>query len=903
MNNIFTYIEHFLGSYPFLMGITLLAFSLKAVILTTLIIRNIKSVKISTPSLYLLLVLIGAMIGDLAWFIKLLSFVFSFPSDYRILIFIIRIAWAFLIIQYLALALFLESLVSHNPQLNLRQILQIIISTTFCILFIGIAIIYSNCLQSSDRPYIECKAQALFPIYGIFFLLLPTIIITIRKIRKDRLPRILKKQLMIFIQVLILPHLISDFIQMYPFGVFPDFITSSYAVVGISSMLLTFALYYCSRRMIGLRFLNFNSHVQSPVKFDFVDGFKNVLEQLSHATSIKELGHISQTLFKEAFDIPLGRIHLHIRAINNPSDTDIRYELSGIETNIETFLSTHDAPVCDFIKQNKILIYDELDFSNFYEEQATRKLAVGFLESINADIFLPIYKKDIVIAYIYVERFARTNNEFYSNIERDQMIVYASYLGNIINLLQSRNLEALIAQEKELQEELYIKHQEINQYKESIKSFLRNNKQKQIGIVFYKNRRFVFANQAAKELIKININTQEGHSLTRALKEIAQQIEEYKTAQTCMTHDTDGNKLMLSGVPNTEQNNVIITVYYPEISDIIKQQLDLLKDPTKWDYLLYLETTKSGQLINQLLPGMGEWILNFKIDLLKIALSKKAILLDLPDEDLTPTVELLHHVSLRDSLHVMNLQGPQKGIDIAVKLFGINPLFGLDSGKPLLEKLDETGTLFIKNIHFLDRETQDHLAEFIKYGIFRIFKSDQKISSNVRIICSSNQNLQAMVQEGMFSGNLFNELKRTSLVMPSLLTLPEQELTELADGFTQQALKTQDFKNLLELTDKDRNKLILMRPVSLHELKNNVQQMLINKSKKNNIFQETTFEPAYDGSDPELIQAARLGKHALRDPHIMSKLWHKFQNQNKIATFLGVNRSSVNRRLKEYNLE
>ena len=655
--------------------------------------------------------------------------------------------------------------------------------------------------------------------------------------------------------------------------------------------------------MVGLRFLNFKSHVQSPDKFDFVDGFKNILEQLSHATSIKELGHISQTLFKEAFDIPFGRTHLQIRAANSPSETDAHRTLSSIETNIETFLTTHDDQVCDFIKQNKILIYDELDFSNFYEEASARKIAVKFLETINADIFLPIYKKDTVIAYIYIERFARTNNEFYSNIERDQMIVYASYLGNIINLLQSRNLEALIAQEKELQEELYIKHQEINQYKESIKSFLRNNKQKQIGIIFYKNRRFVFANQAAKELVKININTQEGHSLTRAIKDLAIQIEEYKTAQSCITHDTDGNKLVLSGVPNTEQNNVIITVYYPEISDIIKQQLELLKDPTKWDYLLYLETTKSGQLINQLLPGNSEWILNFKIDLLKIALSKKAILLDLPDEDLTPTVELLHHVSLKDNLHAINLTAPQKGIDIAVKLFGINPLFGVESGKPLLEKLDETGTLFIKNIHFLDRETQEHLAEFIKYGIFRIFKSDQKISSNVRIICSSNQNLQAMVQEGLFSGNLFNELKRTTLIMPSLLTLPEQELTELADGFTQQALKTQDFKNLLELTDKDRNKLLLMRPVSLHELKHNVQQMLINKSKKNNIFQETTFEPAYDGSDPELIQAARLGKHALRDPHIMSKLWHKFQNQNKIATFLGVNRSSVNRRLKEYNLE
>ncbi|MDR3550270.1 MAG: hypothetical protein P4L31_02570 [Candidatus Babeliales bacterium] len=55
-------------------------------------------------------------------------------------------------------------------------------------------------------------------------------------------------------------------------------------------------------------------------------------------------------------------------------------------------------------------------------------------------------------------------------------------------------------------------------------------------------------------------------------------------------------------------------------------------------------------------------------------------------------------------------------------------------------------------------------------------------------------------------------------------------------------------------------------------------------------------------TDPQLIAASRLGKHALRDPQIMGLLWSKFNNQNKIATFLGVNRSSVNRRCKEYNL-
>ena len=117
------------------------------------------------------------------------------------------------------------------------------------------------------------------------------------------------------------------------------------------------------------------------------------------------------------------------------------------------------------------------------------------------------------------------------------------------------------------------------------------------------------------------------------------------------------NSLVISAVPHLEKNTVIITISYPSISDTIKHHIDLLKDPSEWDYLLYLQTTQSGKLINQLIPGSGSILLNFKIQLLKIALSKKAILLEMPEQDLQPMAEILHHISMRDDLHIMALQG------------------------------------------------------------------------------------------------------------------------------------------------------------------------------------------------------------------------------------------------------
>ena len=104
-------------------------------------------------------------------------------------------------------------------------------------------------------------------------------------------------------------------------------------------------------------------------------------------------------------------------------------------------------------------------------------------------------------------------------------------------------------QEHELKEEIYKKHQEINQYKESIRSFLKNGKHRDIGIIFYKNRRFIYANQTAREMIKINLNMQEGHPIARACKNLARQVEQYKSPQTVFAKDVDGTRLVLSGVP------------------------------------------------------------------------------------------------------------------------------------------------------------------------------------------------------------------------------------------------------------------------------------------------------------------------------------------------------------------
>ena len=142
-----------------------------------------------------------------------------------------------------------------------------------------------------------------------------------------------------------------------------------------------------------------------------------------------------------------------------------------------------------------------------------------------------------------------------------------------------------------------------------------SNKERKVGILFYKYRRFTIANEAAQLLIGMDPNMNEGHPLTQAMRKLARRVKEYKTSQTNYAHDKDGKKITITGIPSLEEKSTILLIHYPEVSDIIKSHFDQLKDPSNWDYVLYLETTQSGQLINQMIPGSSEKLLDSKIHL------------------------------------------------------------------------------------------------------------------------------------------------------------------------------------------------------------------------------------------------------------------------------------------------
>lgn len=841
-------------------------------------------------SALLLLMILGSGLDDLAWIIKLVrSFIFP-QITYAVVTLMIRVAWLFMVIKYQALALLLEHLA--NPRkTNFYQKLFFITSTAFALAYVYFIIVHFDTRSGYEKSHLEYQVMQLTMYYCIL-LATPSLFIAIKKVRERTLPKILNHQLKTLLMYFVGPlYLIevynalqSDYISVIP--------TASYALTTFYTILITAGIYFCARKMVLIRFLNFYDHVHENKSFSLFDYFKETLAQLSTVTNCAQVQTLTQVFFKETFRIAPHHVTLHTQ-INNEVATP-----TGTGKKIEWLVEQHTAhrALSDYLQKHRILIFDELEFNHFYEQNELNNALVAFMHAINADIFIPLYEQHMIIGYIIVERNAR-KNELYNDVERDAMIIFTRFVAHTCVLIRNSNIDELIVTHKKLQDSLHHKQQEIEHYKESFHSFITDDRIKRFGIVYYKSRSFVCANQEAHDLLKINPSTTPGHPVTQTLKTVVRNVQLYKTAQTANTANDAGEKLVLTALPTIDSHTVLIIIHPPNIADLATAHRWVLKDPTQWDYMLYLETTNAGRLINKAIPGSSNTLVNAKIRLLGGALSKKALVLDAPDEDLIPLANLVNHIHLGESLHVIDA-GTQEE-NITQKIFGTNPIFGIKSSPALMHSADG-GAILISNCHLMDEQTQKHLEHYLKYGVYQPYKSTQQHRANVRILLATHHDLKQLRQGESLIETLYELLRENVVHIPSPLTLSEGEFLKLTDDVISQLAEVE---NVRPLTTSEKTKLLHKRPTSIFALKKIVTQLLT-QNKTADAGKDTLQPPLINqtDTDPLLVRAAHLGKNALRDPQLMAQLWDRFKNQNKIATLLGVNRSSINKRCKEYKL-
>lgn len=896
---------NFFSSIPVLLAMHTLSMGGKVAVLGMYLYRRPQTTQSRMPHLWLfpIIIIACALYLDIVWSLGAIKHAWphlALIKSHRIAL--VRLSWICFVAQYTTLSIFLERLCSPTAKLSWWAKAQILWATSINSIYLYFIIAHHDVVDFSER-----YAELVFLQYGVI-LLYPLMCYSIFRIaqimRTNTLPKILRKQLFEFITRFILPYLFLEAVQTNPMSltVIPN---TQLTLPAYASFVLTAALYFCTRKLLNIRFLNTQQHVQlGTTAAALPPHLADAIEQLGLTTDRRTLELITRTFFKENFSIPVGRVLLNIRDAKGQQTS-----ASSSQERVNTIERFHvdDSSAAyvarEYLYKHKIILKDEIEFTHFYQQDPALGALIELLNSISAEIFIGLYDGSVLLGYLVIEHDLRSHT-LYSEAERNQMAIFANFLSTTLKLLNSEELQQSAIREKSLREQLHTKQQLIAQYHETMRSFLRRTSTQRFGILLYKNRTYLYVNQHAQDVLGFNMNVHQGHQAAKDIRSITRKAVEFNTEQSIITYDAQGEPLTALAIPSLESNHVLIIMHHPGVTEILEQQVKTFKDPIEWDYLLYLETTESGRLINQLIPSNAETLVKCKLDLLKLVLSNKAALLEIPYDDLLATIEVIHHLSGRKQLHVLRLNQAADIESAEAKIFGINQLL-LDplqaNTRPLLEQL-HNGTLLIENFQLLPLNTQALLANFIKSGYFASLRSSIKQSSDVRILFYSPQDASDLVANQKIDQELFQILQESRLALPSLLTLPEAELEDLVRGIAYQAIKTEPYKNLLELTESEVQRVIEKKCTSIQEFRACVQQALHKKSTKNNIVVETSIDTFSGTSDPRLIEAARLGKHALKDAKIMALLWNKFKNQNKIATFLGVNRSSVNRRCREYNL-
>lgn len=238
-----------------------------------------------------------------------------------------------------------------------------------------------------------------------------------------------------------------------------------------------------------------------------------------------------------------------------------------------------------------------------------------------------------------------------------------------------------------------------------------------------------------------------------------------------------------------------------------------------------------------------------------------------------------------------------------------NELFGFVANdakttKPGLIELAEGGTLYFDEIGEMSPYLQVKLLRFLETGKFRKVGSEQEVAINVKVIASSQKNLQALGKQGAFREDLYYRLNVLAIKLPPLRRR-RADILPLARFFINLGCSRLQRQ---PVTMSKRAELALLRynwPGNVRELENIIFRAL---SKTNGTtlstrhLQMPLLKPlAVDGAGDDDVAFKDLVKSYERQ--LLEYLYPIYPSTRKLAARLQMSHTAVANKLKEYGIE
>lgn len=210
------------------------------------------------------------------------------------------------------------------------------------------------------------------------------------------------------------------------------------------------------------------------------------------------------------------------------------------------------------------------------------------------------------------------------------------------------------------------------------------------------------------------------------------------------------------------------------------------------------------------------------------------------------------------------------------------------------------GTIFLDEISETSLNFQVKLLRVIQEREFERVGGEKSLPVKARIIASTNKDLGELVAEGKFREDLYFRLKVFCIIVPPLRQRKE-DIPLLVVHF-------------LEKINQDLHKNVNKVPFEVMELLQNhdyvgnvreLENMLINAVllTKGNLLQKESFNLNIKPEKKEESFSPHLSLAEVEKVHIQKVLKHAAGDKNKAAKLLGISRSTLYKKLEDYNIE
>jgi DNA-binding NtrC family response regulator len=214
------------------------------------------------------------------------------------------------------------------------------------------------------------------------------------------------------------------------------------------------------------------------------------------------------------------------------------------------------------------------------------------------------------------------------------------------------------------------------------------------------------------------------------------------------------------------------------------------------------------------------------------------------------------------------------------------------------------GTIFLDEIGDLDAGSQVKLLRVLQDRTYEILGSSRTKNVDVRVVCATNRNLEAMVDQGSFREDLLYRINLITIRLPSLRERPRD--VPLLVQFFVDNLKDIYSRPQLQVTREAMKWLQqLPLPGNIRQLKNLVERTVLVTKKDYLDIDDFRLQSEVNTPRKAISGLPDVGTMTLEEMEVqMIRKAMEFHNSRitRVAKALGITRSALYRRLEKYNI-